>query len=349
MFKNELKDFIMVSKNIGNCPEYVQGGGGNTSVKINDELLAIKASGFKLSQISEKDGFVIVNYKKIKEFYESILEGSDEDLEKKCTENVRQNTVRQEGLKPLRPSVETGFHSILKKYVIHTHPVYVNILCCSRRGKEIVDKIFSGRDYTFLWIPYINPGFSLTVKIKEEIGKTINNGKKFPQVVFMENHGLIVTSDDSKECMELHEEVNSLIKSFFNITESYSAILLAEIDESTFTSKTSYLNHYMKEKGISEEYFEKNKLYPDQLVYLNGNISVNKMHGKLNINTSTGDIIYRCSLNEAVAMEEILTGYLYTIQKIEENELGLMAMSEKGADFINNWESEKYRKSLLKK
>ena len=51
--KNEklLADFSRISKTAGTRADYVQGGGGNTSVKLNDGLMAIKASGFCLSDI----------------------------------------------------------------------------------------------------------------------------------------------------------------------------------------------------------------------------------------------------------------------------------------------------------
>ena len=42
-----LKDFVRMSQAVGARADYVQGGGGNTSVKFLDGKMAIKASGFK--------------------------------------------------------------------------------------------------------------------------------------------------------------------------------------------------------------------------------------------------------------------------------------------------------------
>ena len=44
--KQLLADFSRLSKTAGARADYVQGGGGNTSVKLSGGLMAIKASGF---------------------------------------------------------------------------------------------------------------------------------------------------------------------------------------------------------------------------------------------------------------------------------------------------------------
>jgi rhamnose utilization protein RhaD (predicted bifunctional aldolase and dehydrogenase) len=89
-----------------------------------------------------------------------------------------------EGLKTLRPSVEAGFHSVLKRYVIHTHPVYANILCCSHNGRELMDEIFKKESFAVAWVPYINPGFSLTLRIKEVVEKCQRETNRSPRSSF---------------------------------------------------------------------------------------------------------------------------------------------------------------------
>jgi len=56
-----LDEFARMSQLIGARPDYVQGGGGNTSVKLDGGLMAIKASGFRLSQVTDSDGFAGVS------------------------------------------------------------------------------------------------------------------------------------------------------------------------------------------------------------------------------------------------------------------------------------------------
>lgn len=350
MYDETLTKLVCISQAVGNPVEYTQGGGGNTSVKLNDELMAVKASGYKLKQISPCDGYVVVNYKRIKEYYEKVDLSLDRDYEKESGEFVKNNIVNMDvdGRKTLRPSVEAGFHSIMKKFVIHTHPAYANILCCCENGRELTEKIFRDKEYSAAWIPYINPGFCLTLKINDAIKISERETGRFPEVIFMENHGLVTTSDDYVRCVELHKEVNDTIKKYLGITEAYPAIELFTVDDNTIISKTEYLNNCFKDSGITERYFDETVLYPDQFVYLNGNIAVNSISKKLNINTNTGEIIYKTGFSEAQTMEETLLAYMYVVNGVKRSGLTLKTMSDKEIDFIRNWESEAYRKSLVR-
>ncbi|MGI6536903.1 MAG: class II aldolase/adducin family protein [Caldicoprobacterales bacterium] len=348
MFQEALKELQYISTQVGLPIEYTQGGGGNTSVKLNEELMAVKASGFKLKQINPKEGYVVVNYKNIMEFYNNVDLSLDRDYEKESTEFAKANVVEMEGLKKLRPSVEAGFHSILLKYVIHTHPVYANIVCCTHKGRELMNEIFKNVDFGFVWIPYINPGFSLTLRIKKAVHDYLNENDKFPQVIFMENHGLITTADNPRECLDLHQRVNDMIKTHFGIAETYPKIELDKLDENKYVSRTEYLKIYLKANKIGLDFFDRNVLYPDQLVYLNENISLGGMDNKLNINTETGEIIYLTNESEAQTMEETLLACIYVIDNINRLGLPLKSMTAEEIDFIKNWESEAYRKSLVK-
>lgn len=342
MYEDALKGLQTISQAVGNDPDYVQGGGGNTSVKIDGTLMAVKASGYKLNQITSSDGFVVVDYAKIREYYASVDLDAGIDYEKDSTAFVQGSIVALEGLKVLRPSIEAGFHSLLKKYVIHTHPVYANILCCAGNGQELVAQAFSTKPYNYLWIPYIKPGFTLTLKMKSEIDNALAQGKQYPTVIFMENHGLIVTSDDAQECIALHQEVNDTIKAFLRITEEYPQVSVRRLDDNTFASATPYVVDFFKGNTIDMELFN-TVLYPDQLVYLNGNLN----EGKIRLNPETGEMEYQTLYSEAVTVEETLAAWLYVMQQVKEHGYTLKTMPSDEIDFIRNWEGEKYRKSLL--
>ena len=55
-----LKELARISQEVGKHPDFVQGGGGNTSAKLDDRYMAVKASGYRLDQVTEQDGYVIV-------------------------------------------------------------------------------------------------------------------------------------------------------------------------------------------------------------------------------------------------------------------------------------------------
>lgn len=345
-YEKTLKELEYISQSAGIPVDYTQGGGGNTSAKLDGELMAVKASGFKLKQINSREGYVVVNYKNIRHFYENVDLSLDRDYEKEFTELVKSSVVEMEGPRKLRPSVEAGFHSILKKYVIHTHSVYANILCCAGNGREMAGKIFNGKEYEVAWVPYINPGFSLSLRINEAVKSKINSCGRFPEVILMENHGLIVTSDESRKCVELQKDVNNAIKEYVGISEAFPVIELFRVDDNTIISKTEYLKDFFKNSDITADFFDETVLYPDQLVYLNGNISVNRLDNKLNINTNSGEIIYKTSFSEAETFEETLLAYVYVLNGIRGRGMPLKTMSEKEISFIRNWESEAYRRRL---
>jgi ribulose-5-phosphate 4-epimerase/fuculose-1-phosphate aldolase len=349
MCKIVLENLAYISQHVGKSADYTQGGGGNTSAKIDDKHMAVKASGFKLSQITPKDGYVIVDYEKIREYHKNADLSADTDYEKESTEFVKSNIIEVEGLAKLRPSVEAGFHSILQKYVVHTHSVYANILCCTENGKEIVQKAFKDKDYATAWIPYINPGFFLTLEINKAINESLENSGKFPQAIFMENHGLVVTSVDAADCIELHDDVNETIKKYLGIQEEYPEVKIESIDENTFKSNTRYLIDIFSSNQIDSDFIDRNVLYPDQLVYLNGNIDFNGSDKKISINSKTGDIVYCTSFSEAMAMDETLAAYFYVIFGIKKHGLTLKTMTEKDIGYILNWEGEAYRKSIIQK
>ena len=50
-FASALSDFSRLSRDVGARRDFVQGGGGNTSVKLDDRLMAVKASGFCLGDV----------------------------------------------------------------------------------------------------------------------------------------------------------------------------------------------------------------------------------------------------------------------------------------------------------
>lgn len=47
----------------------MQGGGGNTSVKLDDTLMAIKASGFCLKDIEIDKAYAVLDYAALRRFY----------------------------------------------------------------------------------------------------------------------------------------------------------------------------------------------------------------------------------------------------------------------------------------
>ena len=233
--KSYVDNLIDISKKIGLCPEFVQGGGGNTSVKINDNLMAIKASGYLLKDMSENDGFSFVNYLDIKNHIKSNkISGDTED---DFSAFIKEKTSKIEGYPNLKPSIETGFHALLpQKYIIHTHSVYANIICCSKDGEDTAQKLFPSS----IWVKYANPGKDITIAIANVTKDKPSN------IIFMQNHGIIICAKSSGEAYNLHKSVNNKIINHFNIGIDFE---LEKID-------------------LDIEEVKEKVIFPDQVVYL---------------------------------------------------------------------------------
>ena len=61
---NEIKDLVDISKYAGERFDLIQAGGGNSSVKLENGEMLIKASGFILSDMDENNGYSRVDIKK---------------------------------------------------------------------------------------------------------------------------------------------------------------------------------------------------------------------------------------------------------------------------------------------
>jgi rhamnose utilization protein RhaD (predicted bifunctional aldolase and dehydrogenase) len=343
-----LQQLENISQPVGKCPDFVQGGGGNTSIKMDDAYMAVKASGFRLDQVTKTEGYVIVDYQKIRKYFKEVDTTRDVNFEQESAAFMKSCVLQDKNPDNLRPSIETGFHSFLGKAVIHTHSVYANILCCAREGKELAGKIFK-EGFHVLWVPYINPGFDLTIGLNQAIDKFREENGGSPNIIFMENHGVIVTGENDEECLALHERVNDKIKEYFSIDASYPEIRLQELSENSIKSMTGYLRDYIKDNKVGPEMFQDIILYPDQLVYLGSNVSFGgDGDAKVNIDRDMGVVTYNTNLKEAKTIDETFTAYVYVVDHIRRLGMTIQTMSEEAIAFILNMEGEKYRKALLK-
>ena len=349
MDSKELQMLENISQPIGKCPDLVQGGGGNTSVKLDDRYMAVKASGFRLDQVTKTEGYVIVDYQKIREYFNEVDTTRDVNFEQESSTFIKNCIFQEKNPNNLRPSIETGFHSFLGKAVIHTHPVYANILCCAREGKELADKIFDD-EFRVLWVPYVNPGFDLTLALNKAIdGYKEDNGYS-PNIIFMENHGLIVTGESDTECLELHQKVNDSIKDYFSIKMPYPEVKIKKISDNSYRSLTKYLTEYLRENKVDNQMLQDIILYPDQMVYLGDNLSFDgeESNAKIKVDRNTGEVIYRTGWKEAQTIDETFTAYIYVVDHIQKLGLTIQVMSDDAIAFIRNMEGEKYRKALIK-
>ena len=334
----ELATFKRLSKYCGERFDLVQAGGGNSSVKIDDWLF-IKASGYSLSAIDLNYGYVMMDNKKIKK-----------DI---VAETIAANIVNYNVLGTKRASIETYMHSILKKYTIHLHPIQLNRVLIAKNAREMCKKLYPAG----LIVDYLTPG----IKVCNEIKRTYNNEK----VIFLINHGLIITSDEIKEIYTLLDDVLLRFETMYpamNWVKYKNINLISHAINTVFVvGNVSYLC----EDSVINDYVSKNSAlleepitFPDALIYCG--IHILSVDDFLTLETDLtlyktkyeeppkiivlGKYLYTTShtLNKCKEIEEVLKANLMIL----DNGLEKTYLSMAEICFLNKWDAEKYRKLL---
>ena len=347
-----LENFSRVSKSVGGRNDYVQGGGGNTSAKLDGGMMAIKASGFCLKDIEVDKAYAVLSYEELRKFYYGSNPADFEDVEKAGSAKAKEVTQTIEGLAALRPSVEAGFHSVLDTYVAHSHSVYANLAACAVECDAIVKKALDGADYSWGSVEYTDPGARLTFSIRDELARVEKESGKRPAAIFMKNHGLIAHSDDPDECLRIHEEVNNRIAAAFGLSgNSFPAVAVKE-ENGVLVADAPYLSEMLKSGAFDEKFFLETPLYPDQMVFLIGSFAFGKGMPEADnclADPETGRIVFNMAAGKAQVIAETLTAVVFIADTIKKAGYTLSTMGEAAKKFIANWESEKYRKSLAGK
>lgn len=351
--QKQLADFVRLSQAVGNRCDYVQGGGGNTSVKLKNGLMAIKASGYRLVDVAQQDGYAVLDYLAIRRFYQENQPEALEDVEGAGSCCAKKNTKMIPGIKALRPSVEAGFHSVLQTYVLHTHSVYVNLAACSKACREIAAEAFAGADYTWAWVDYTDPGARLTFAIRDALQCVLQQTGRQPSVILMQNHGIIVHDDDPDACLAIHADANQRLAKFFGLTDSvFLQVRIRKTADGMYAADTPYLRQQLKGCVYSQKQLLEQPLYPDQMVFLTDTFFMDKKdmeQGQAVANTETGELLMHMDQGKALTLTETLTAVFFIMEHIAKAGYELSTMGDAAKDFIANWESEKYRKAMAGK
>ena len=204
-----LADLIRISNIVGKDPALVQGGGGNTSVKTADgRYMYIKASGTALKDMSETRGWRRIRLDSVL----AIIK--DQSITKLQTQTREVEVVNRlllacdDGITSgARPSVEAHLHGLLDQCVIHLHPSAVSAYLNAKEGKARLEKLFRGEKAQPLWVPYVDPGFTLARKIGRLVEDYRKQFKRMPRILFLDKHGLFVTAPTAGAALRLVRKV----------------------------------------------------------------------------------------------------------------------------------------------
>jgi len=198
---NPIQLRVYSSRLLGQNPDLVLHGGGNTSVKItekdlfgeDEEILYVKGSGWDLGDI-EAEGFAPVKLN-ILQHMAGLEQLSDSDM-------VSMQRAAMTNPYAPNPSVEAVLHAIIPfKFVDHTHADAVVTITNTLDGEEKIKEIYGDK---ILIVPYVMPGFVLAKAIYE-LTKDID-WAQYDGMVLM-NHGVFTFDDDAKSSYEKMIEI----------------------------------------------------------------------------------------------------------------------------------------------
>jgi NAD(P)-dependent dehydrogenase (short-subunit alcohol dehydrogenase family)/rhamnose utilization protein RhaD (predicted bifunctional aldolase and dehydrogenase) len=378
MIKREIEDLVRISRFFGTGKDYVIAGGGNTSWKDEDEMW-VKASGTSLGSI-DHNGFVILRRDRLKEMRTRKYSGDPDEREKQVKADL--NGSRADPESTLRPSVEANLHDIIGySYVVHLHPTVVNGFMCSQSSRSVAAGLFPDA----LYIPYIDPGYTLFFNVYEHIIKYREQKGRDPGIIFLENHGVFVSADTVEEIRQIYADILSGIEARLdmhpavselpvpgNITEILPAVRMMV---SAGSLKTLVIRHNSLIAGFyqDEESFSRiaAPFTPDIIVYCNSSyLYVKESETPEKIIGSVGERLSLFAQENGYYPRIILIrGYgligvgetwqaastsldvyedLMKISRYTESFGGPRFMTGEQIAFIDSWEVENYRRQVAR-
>ena len=349
-----LKNITELSREFG-TDEYVKAGGGNTSCK-DKTTIWIKPSGTILSGMTEGT-FVALDRAKVDPLFYIDPSIVPADREK----HVRRIMV--DSLKPGysgRPSIEAPLHNILNAvYVVHTHPALVNGMTCGRNGREKCAELFPEA----LWTEYYNPGFSLSLGLKEMLDGYRKKFEKEPELIFLKNHGVFVSSDTPDGIRNIYRNMMDILREYYKAAgvetegpRNASAKTGAEIKIKEIMGK---VGRFTKTNIPFDVCY--GPLSPDHIVYskalpYRGKLSKEGVDSFKNANGyyprvfDAGDAVVTIGSTQKQADNAMLFALDASfVCSLSAAFGGAEFMAKEAAEFIENWEAESYRSKVAEK
>ena len=174
-------------------------GEGNTSVRLDEDTFAVKASGSNLATLKAED----VTSCAFDRLLPLLDKTSATDLEvDQALLAARLDSAAK------KPSIEALFHAYLLtlpgvRCVGHVHAIAVNQILCSPRAREFAEKracpdeiVMCGVESVF--VPYAEPGLGLSQAIRREVVSFVKRTGRDPKIILLQNHGIIAVGASPK-------------------------------------------------------------------------------------------------------------------------------------------------------
>jgi rhamnose utilization protein RhaD (predicted bifunctional aldolase and dehydrogenase) len=200
-----LADLVHLSRTLGEpWRRFAILAEGNTSQRVAEDQLVVKATGRSLQHASPSD-FVVVSLRRLTQIVDDS-EAGDADVARYFDE-----VETEQGM---RPSVEALLHVVCvvdagAATVAHTHPESVNALLCSDRADVLAGPpIFPDQVVVIgrraLLVPYLDPGVVLAREVRARLADHARQWG-MPRVIYLGNHGMVTLGSNTAQAFQLTE------------------------------------------------------------------------------------------------------------------------------------------------
>src|SRR4029450_9328338 len=201
----DLTDLIQLSRTLGEpWRRFVILAEGNTSQRVAEDQLVVKATGRSLRQASAAD-FVVVSLGRLSDIVDDS-EAGDADVARYFDE-----VETEQGM---RPSVEALLHVVCvldagATTVAHTRPESVNSLLWSDHADVLAGPpIFPDQvvviGHRGLLVPYTDPGVVLAREVRARLAEHARESG-MPRVIYLGNHGMVALGSSAGQVLQLTE------------------------------------------------------------------------------------------------------------------------------------------------
>lgn len=338
MTERMMANFLELSCKIGNNFDFVQGAGGNTSIK-SDGAMFIKSSGTWLANSLSEKIFLWVSLEKVRRNLKAGLDACSQDV---FIENTN-----------LRPSIELSLHALMPhKVVLHVHALDLIAFAVRSDGQDVLSERLTS--FCWSWIPYARPGADLS----EAVNNTLQT--KNVDILVLGNHGLVVGGSN---CDEAEERLNAILKLCRQDVRKVSNMHAAQLMDIARRLRMRLPNHETIHSLACDEHCLKRclegVLYPDQAVFLGPNFPVVR-NGEApeevievyrTMTTKSPDYLLFEGLGVLVAshakpaVDEMLRCHAEVLLRIAPD-VNLRTLSGYEVAQLLNWDAEKYRQSI---
>lgn len=343
-----MNDFARMSRYAGMREDLVQAGGGNSSWKIDDNQMLIKASGYQLADVSDQKGFAVVNFKMIRDAFLSNRNLDD------MTDDESKKILSDAFISGSRPSIETFLHSISGRYTLHTHPIVVNALTCRKEWKKDIVKLFPEA----LLVPYATPGADLAKEYFKAYKARTSDSTKVFEYTFLQNHGLVVTADTAELVIDRTEIVIRRIEEYLgcNMDEYHRVTELWKYFPEDIVWEAT--DHHIFEAAKEMGNFWDVAFCPDCVVFLGKKIlslrdnfdeedirNFEKDNGKPSVILWKSHFYLLAeSVRKAFDLQSVMSFSAQVMLLNKGQQCSLLSVDEQ--NHLLNWDAEKYRKAL---